>query len=50
MAGRVEVLEKLNLVLEDLQMLRDGTWIPDESSCEVSIQNVQDAIYILEHE
>lgn len=50
MADIVKVLEKLNLVLEDLQMLRDGTWVPDESSCEASIENLIDAIYILENE
>ena len=45
-----QVLDKLNLVLEDLQMLRDGTWIPDEKSCNASIQNVQDVINIIEYE
>jgi hypothetical protein len=42
-----EVLNKLNLVLEDLQMLRDGTWVPDEKSCNDSIDNIENIIYII---
>jgi hypothetical protein len=45
-----EVLEKLNLIMEDLIMLRDGSWEPDEKSCNASIQNVQDVINIVENE
>jgi len=45
-----QVLDKLNLILEDFQMLRDGTWIPDEKSCNASIENVQDIINIIEYE
>jgi len=47
---KAEVLQKLNLVLEDFQMLRDGTWVPDKSSCENSIDNITDVIYTLENE
>ena len=47
---KVEVLQKLNLVLEDIQMLRDGTWVPDKSSCESTIDNITDVIYTLENE
>jgi hypothetical protein len=43
-------LSKLNLVLEDFQMLRDGLWIPDEVSCESSIENLTDIIYIINNE
>ena len=46
----IQVLDKLNLILEDFQMLRDGTWIPDEKSCNASIENVQDIINIIEYE
>ena len=49
-AKTTEVLQKLNLVLEDVQMLRDGTWVPDESSCENTIDNITDVIYTLENE
>ena len=49
-AKTAEVLQKLNLVLEDIQMLRDGTWVPDKSSCENSIDNITDVIYTLENE
>ena len=40
-----EVLTKLNLVLEDFQMLRDGTWVPDKKSCNDSIDNIESIIY-----
>lgn len=45
-----EVLDKLTLIMEDLIMLRDGAWEPDEKSCNASIQNVQDVINIIENE
>ena len=47
---KIKALQKLNLVLEDIQMLRDGTWVPDKSSCENTIDNITDVIYILENE
>ena len=46
----IKALQKLNLVLEDIQMLRDGTWVPDKNSCENTIDNITDVIYILENE
>jgi len=45
-----KILEKLNLVLEDMQMLREGTWIPDEHSCMDTIDNINDVINIIENE
>lgn len=45
-----EVLTKLNLVLEDFQMLRDGTWVPDKKSCNDSIDNIESIIYTIENE
>jgi hypothetical protein len=45
-----QVLDKLNLVMEDLIMLRDGAWEPEEKGCNASIQNVQDVINIIENE
>lgn len=45
-----EVLTKLNLVLEDFQMLRDGTWVPDKKSCNDSIDNIESIIYTVENE
>ena len=44
------VLKKLNLVLEDIQLLRDGTWVPDKHSCDDTINNITDVIYILKNE
>jgi hypothetical protein len=43
-------LQKLNLVLEDLQMLRDGTWVPDTKTCEATIDNLNEVINIIENE
>ena len=45
-----KILDKLNLIMEDFIMLRDGDWEPDEDSCNASIQNVQDVINIIENE
>tara|TARA_R110000744_G_scaffold60794_6_gene125844 strand:- start:3864 stop:4022 length:159 start_codon:yes stop_codon:yes gene_type:complete len=45
-----EVLSKLNLVLEDFQMLRDKTWVPDKESCDASIDNIESIIYTIENE
>jgi hypothetical protein len=45
-----KILDKLYLIMEDLIMLRDGSWVPDEDSCNASIQNVQDVINIIENE
>ena len=45
-----KVLNKLNQILEDFQMLRDETWIPDEDSCNASIENIESIIYTIENE
>ena len=45
-----EALDKLNLIMEDFIMLRDGSWQPDEKSCNASIESVQDVINIIENE
>tara|TARA_R100000544_G_scaffold33992_1_gene20640 strand:- start:6139 stop:6429 length:291 start_codon:yes stop_codon:yes gene_type:complete len=39
-----KILEKLDLVLEDLKMLKAGTWKPDDESCDASISNIEDVI------
>jgi len=44
-----EILNKLNLVLEDFQMLRDGEWEPDTESCNSSIDNITSIIYTIEN-
>lgn len=33
-----KALECLNHLIIDFEMLRDGEWIPDEDSCEASIE------------
>jgi|TARA_R110000787_G_scaffold105100_5_gene212534 hypothetical protein len=45
-----EVLNKLNLVLEDFQLLRDGKWVPDKKSCNDSIHNIKRIINIIDDE
>tara|TARA_R110002124_G_scaffold4623_1_gene27861 strand:- start:38 stop:214 length:177 start_codon:yes stop_codon:yes gene_type:complete len=45
-----EVLNKLNLVREDFQMLRDGKWVPDKQSCNDSIDNIESIINIIDDE
>lgn len=35
-------LEKVALVIEDLLMLQDGTWVPDRSSCQSTLDNLED--------
>ena len=45
-----KILEKLNLVLEDMQMIREGTWIPDRHGCMDTIDNINDVIKIIEDE
>lgn len=45
-----KILDKLELIMEDFIMLRDGAWEPDEKSCNASIQTVQDVINIIENE
>lgn len=44
-----EVLSKLNLVIEDFIMLRDGEWSPDRESCEASIDNIDSIIYTIKN-
>jgi hypothetical protein len=39
-----EIIKKLELVLEDLKMLKAGTWIPDKESCNSSISNIKDVM------
>ena len=45
----VKILNKLNHVLEDVQMLRDGTWKPDEDSCNATLQHIEEVINIIEN-
>ena len=45
-----KLLSKLNQILEDFQMLKDETWVPDKDSCDCSIENVKSIIYIIENE
>ena len=45
-----KVLTKLNLILKDFEMLKDETWVPDEDSCDCSIENVKSIIYTIKNE
>ena len=44
---KTEILNKLRLILNDFQMLRDGEWQPDRGSCDASIDNVDSIIYTI---
>lgn len=35
-------LEKVALVIEDLLMLQEGTWVPDRKSCQSTLDNLED--------
>jgi hypothetical protein len=34
-------MKEINLVIEDLEMLKDGTWVPDKHSCNASIEMLE---------
>ena len=36
-------MEEINSVIEDLEMLKDGTWVPDQHSCDASIEMLKRA-------
>ena len=38
------MLTKLHHILEDFEMLKAGTWIHDDDSCDASIDNVDSLI------
>jgi|TARA_R110000803_G_scaffold76747_3_gene141489 hypothetical protein len=39
-----EIVKRLEIVQEDLEMLQDGSWEPDDESCEASLHNLNYAI------
>lgn len=39
-----QILEKLYQLRQDLQMLHDDVWVPDEDSCNASIENIENII------
>lgn len=41
------LLRLLRLLKTDLEMLRDGNWVPDEDSCQASIDNCDAAIALV---
>lgn len=41
-------ITNINLVIEDLEMLKNGVWIPDEHSCNSSIENLKEASELLQ--
>ena len=44
---KTEIINKLQFILDDFQMLRDGEWQPDRDSCNASIDNADSLIYII---
>jgi len=47
---RKEILEKVNACIEDMQMLKAGTWVPDDSSCSATLDNLTDIKNYIKHE
>jgi hypothetical protein len=45
---RKEALEALLAVVEDIQMLRTGTWEPDDDSCDATVDNLKLVIKYIE--
>lgn len=45
---RKEALEALLAVVEDIQMLRTGTWEPDDDSCDATTDNLKLVIKYIE--
>ncbi len=43
-----DALKYLDVLMEDFEMLRDGDWVPDEKSCEASIEVLQAVINFME--
>jgi hypothetical protein len=36
-------MKEINSVIKDLKMLKKGTWVPDEDSCDASIEMLERA-------
>ena len=45
---KTEVLQALTCVVEDIEMLQDGTWEPDEHSCMATMDNLKIVIDYIE--
>lgn len=45
---RKEALEALLAVVEDIEMLRIGTWKPDDDSCDATVDNLKLVIKYIE--
>ena len=41
----LSMVRQLKLVQEDIEMLQDGTWIPDPDSCEATLGQLRDVIW-----
>jgi len=40
-ANKTEALACLSLLQQDVEMLRDGEWVPDDDSCNASIEVIE---------
>jgi hypothetical protein len=38
---------RLKLVQEDIEMLQEGTWVPDRDSCEATLGTLREVIWHL---
>ncbi len=43
----LSMMSRLKLVQEDIEMLQEGTWVPDRDSCEATLGTLRDVIWIL---
>jgi hypothetical protein len=39
--NKYEAIAALNCLIADFEMLRDGQWMPDEASCQASVEVTQ---------
>lgn len=39
--SKKHVITAVNTVIDDIEMLKDGTWIPDEHSCDDTLDNLE---------
>lgn len=45
---RTEALDYLNCLVTDFELLRDGDWIPDDDSCDASLDVLSALIEFVE--
>jgi hypothetical protein len=41
MVYKKDVIQAINCLKEDMELLRDGSWIPDDHSIDASVDNLE---------